>query len=111
MGSGAGVVEWFHDANVSRLNSSAEILKCDVTKSDGTLVSSNFVPFATPGRMDLPAAKVHVKAARSADGGFIAEVTAETLAMYVTLTTLAHGRFEDNAFLLHPPGRAVMFWP
>ena len=29
--------------------------------------------------------------------------------MYVTLTTLAHGRFEDNAFMLRPPGRSVPF--
>jgi len=39
----------------------------------------------------------------------VADVRCSAVAVFVTLTTLAHGRFEDNAFLLRPPGRKVAF--
>ena len=38
-------------------------------------------------------------------------VTADHVAMYVTLTTLAHGRFSDNAFLLDDGKATVQFIP
>merc|ERR1712046_250567 len=59
--------------------------------------------------MALKKAKVSVSARLGSDGSFVADVKTEAVAMYVTLTTLAHGRFEDNAFLLRPPGRRVKF--
>ena len=33
------------------------------------------------------------------------------VALYVVLTTLAHGRFSDNAMLVLPPGQTVLFYP
>ena len=36
---------------------------------------------------------------RTEGGGFAANVTVEAVAVYVLLSTLASGRFEDNAFL------------
>merc|ERR1712054_176078 len=56
-------------------------------------------------------ANVSVSAVALADGTIVADVKTEAVAMYVTLTTLAHGNFEDNSFLLLPPGRQIKFNP
>ena len=86
--------------------------------------------------MELGRSNLSVAAVRTSGGGLAARVTTEAVAMYVTLTTLQHGetthdmrqplrtvmsphrrssdwagRFEDNAFLLLPPGRTVGFVP
>ena len=47
-----------------------------------------------------------------ADGSVDIDVTADAVAMFVTLTTLADGRFSDNAFLIDGSGKAtVQFVP
>ena len=58
----------------------------------------------TWGNMVLSKAKVAFKvaSAASADGSVAITLTTDKVAVYVTLTTLANGRFSDNAFLLLP---------
>merc|ERR1719199_983841 len=77
--------------------------------SDGNVASSNTIPLSTPERMILSKSNVKVTAVSKNNGDMVAHVTSDSVAMYVTLTTLAHGRFEDNSFLLLPPGRDVKF--
>ena len=38
-------------------------------------------------------------------------LASSAVALFATLTTLAHGRFSDNAFLLLPVGKTVQFVP
>ena len=54
--------------------------------------------------MALPKANVKFTVATVAnvDGTVDITVTTDKVAVYVTLTTLANGRFSDNAFLLLP---------
>ena len=80
---------------------------------ENEVVSRNFVALATPGNMRLLPSNITVTATRVGTAGgshsFVADVRCSTVAVFVTLTTLAHGRFQDNAFLLRPPGRKVAF--
>lgn len=109
--AGAGVLQWFHSDEVAALNGSTHILESIVTSSDGSVASSNVIPFATPEKMMLAKSNVVVTAVTKENGDMVAHVTTDAVAMYVTLTTLAHGNFEDNSFLLVPPGRDVKFLP
>ena len=70
----------------------------------GSPVSSNLVLFAPPVYLSLPAANVAVavNSAPNADGTVDVTLTTDAPALFVTLTTLAQGRFSDNAFLLLP---------
>ena len=43
------------------------------------------------------------------DGTIDITLTTDNVAMYVVLTTRAHGRFSDNAFVLLPGQRVVQF--
>lgn len=106
--TGPGALDWFQSEAVGALDGRTHVLEA-IVEGDQEIVSSNLIPFVTPSDMQLGKASVAVSAARAEDGTFIARLTTETVAMYVTLTTLAHGRFEDNAFLLRPPGRQVKF--
>jgi len=111
LSAGAGAAEWMTLDKVAAIDGSKYILEAIVTDSHGTVQSSNVVPFATPEKMLLNKANVQVSTSQDDNGAFVAHVTTDAVAMYVTLTTLAHGRFEDNSFLLRPPGRAVKFIP
>lgn len=111
LAAGAGVLQWFHSDEVAKLNGSTHILESLITAGDGSVASLNTIPFATPEKMALPRSNVAVKAVAKENGDMVAHVSTDAVAMYVTLTTLAHGRFEDNSFLLLPPGRDVKFFP
>jgi hypothetical protein len=109
--AGAGALQWFQSDAVAAINGSTHVLQARVTGSDGSLMSLNTIPFATPEKMMLSKSNVAVSASTTSDGQMIAHVKTDAVAMYVTLTTLAHGRFEDNSFLVLPPGRDVKFYP
>merc|ERR1712100_854555 len=106
-----GVIEWFQSDDVAKLDGTANILESIVTDASGSVVSQNVIPFTTPEKMKLSKSNVAVKAVTGENGDMVAHVTTDAVAMYVTLTTLAHGHFEDNSFLLLPPGRDVKFIP
>jgi len=63
--------------------------------------------------MRLPQAHVRfsVAAAANADSSVDIHLTSDAFALYVTLTTLAQGRFEDNAFIMTPGPKTVRFFP
>jgi len=108
--AGAGVLQWFQSDEVAALTGFESAVEAVVTNTAGEMVSSNVIALATPEHMQLSKANVAVSASME-DGAIVASLTTDAVAMYVTLTTLAHGRFEDNAFLLLPPGRKVKFLP
>lgn len=111
--AGAGTVKFFEVSALAALDgSTTHVLEAIVL--DGTFgkqMSKSVVPFTTPEHMALQRAELSVSARLGPGGAFIADVTTKTAAMYVTLTSLAHGNFEDNAFLLRPPGLQVKFLP
>ena len=71
------------------------------------------VALTPPKDMALPAADVAfaVADAPNDDGSVDIAITASAVAMYATFTTLAHGRFSDNAILLLPGATTIQFIP
>ena len=49
--------------------------------------------------------------AANADGTIDIAVSSDKVALWVTLTTLAQGRFSDNAFLLPATTKTIQFVP
>eukprot|EP00051_Salpingoeca_urceolata_P023405 m.396250 g.396250 ORF g.396250 m.396250 type:complete len:1245 (+) comp20102_c1_seq16:524-4258(+) len=70
----------------------------DATK--GLVYCNNTLPLAPPASMRLPDAHVTVQATAGGDGVTVA--VTDGVALYVWLSTQAHGRFEDNGFALLP---------
>lgn len=66
------------------------------------VVSTAAVPLSTLGEMRLSDSGPAVVPLRIAPTTFVAQVSYTAAAMFVALTTLAHGRYEDNAVLLAP---------
>ena len=77
-------------------------------------MSDNIIPLTKPASMAVHNATVQlvVASATNADGSMDIGVSADHVAVFVTLTTRADGRFSDNAFLLLPStGATVQFVP
>eukprot|EP01052_Picozoa_sp_SAG31_P035331 SAG31_NODE_4248_length_3420_cov_1.946402_1_plen_379_part_00 len=90
----------------------AHVMEAIVTSSSNVIMSHNVIPLAKPYQMELLPSRAQVRAIISHAGDLFANVTVSAVAMYVTLTTVAHGRFADNAFLLAKPyTRLVRFIP
>ena len=74
------------------------------------VMSSHPVLFSEPKNLKLPAAHVTFTVGGDASKPIIT-VSTDHIALYVTLTTLAQGRFSDNAFLLLPGEVQIEFLP
>ncbi len=82
--------------------------------ADGALLAENFELLAAPYLLAFPAAaavSAAVAPAPSADGSVAVTLTASATALFVTLTTLAQGRFSDNAVILPPGASTLAFIP
>jgi len=77
------------------------------------LVSFNEIALTTPELMQLPEANVvwEVADAPNADGSIDILLSTDKAAVYVTLTTLAHGHFSDNAFAMKAGAGRLQFIP
>jgi beta-mannosidase len=83
-----------------------------IADATGTQVVDNFELLNVPSQYTLPAAQVTFAiGAPAADGTVPITLTASATALFVTLTTLAQGRFSDNALLLTPGATTVSFIP
>jgi len=87
-----------------------------VLDASGAAVDVNFQLLAPPYQLALPASSVTAAVAagvppRAGDGARAVTVTADATALYVTLTTLAQGRFEENFFFATAGSRTVWFIP
>ena len=113
MRAGAGVTQWFRLAQWDGLDARATALVATVADAGGATVSRNVVALTPPKDMALPAADVAfaVADAPNDDGSVDIAITASAVAMYATFTTLAHGRFSDNAILLLPGATTIQFIP
>ena len=119
MDAGAGTSLWW-TINVT-VNAAQEVLRVTVVASsepsqnlstpvargaNSSLLCDNTILFGPPVALHLPAAHVTFSngSSRSPDSGSLTSVPilvhTNTTALFVTLTSSAHGRFSDNAFLL-----------
>lgn len=111
MAAGPGVSERFQ-LDLGGVAGSTHLLLATVSQGKEN-ISANEILLAPPKDLALPAATVTaaVAAGANADGSVDVHLAASATALYVVLTTLAHGRFSDNAFAMVPGGRTVQFVP
>eukprot|EP01062_Namystynia_karyoxenos_P017405 TRINITY_DN163_c0_g1_i1.p1 TRINITY_DN163_c0_g1~~TRINITY_DN163_c0_g1_i1.p1 ORF type:complete len:1043 (+),score=341.75 TRINITY_DN163_c0_g1_i1:110-3130(+) len=112
LAAGAGVTQWL-PIDTSGVDTATEIVTAAVLDAAGATVSHNVATLTVPAAMKPPKATVTttVSPAVTADGTVSIEVEATGgVALYVVLTTAAHGRFSDNAFALNGK-RTVSFLP
>lgn len=83
-----------------------ELLGADVRRA-----SANVLPFQPPRAMRLAPAEVRVEVQEPRGEVVPLRLSANATALYVTLTTLAAGRFSDNALLLPVGESSVEFIP
>jgi len=113
--AGPGEAFWF--TIDPAIDGTAFVLRGAVTDAGagGAVVTDAFFPLLPPANWtSLPASPsvaFSVAEADNADGSVNVTVTSDAVAAFVTLTTLAQGRFSDNAFLLPPGARIVRFLP
>lgn len=98
---GSGASAWF-TIDSDSLSVNDTVLTADVTSSTGTLLSHNVLLLTPPKYLNLRKANflLTINPVANPDGTYDVTVTSDQIALYVTLTTLAHGRFSDNTFLL-----------
>jgi len=111
MPAGAGTIQWFDLG--SPVNGMQEMLLVTVTDATGAVMCDNPVAFAHPKNMTLPHATVKLSVGAQEMEGMPVPIllSSDHFALYVTLTTLAQGRFEDNAFVMLPGTRVINFLP
>lgn len=93
----AGASKW-SDVTLSAasaLNPATTVLLATISNSSNHTVHENLIPLTSPEKMRLPPANVTATVS-----GLTVRVSTDLPALWVVLTTAAHGRFEDNAFLL-----------
>lgn len=112
MPAGPGITQLFN-VNLTGIDGSHYILNAQVIDERGSVVSNNDIALLPPVNFTLPATTLSVSVANTAnpDGSVDVTVTTNAVSVYTTLTTLAQGRFDDNAFVLVPPSRTIRFVP
>jgi len=110
--AGAGASARF-EIDLSAFDGSTHLLIAECIDDSGAVLSTNEMLFAPPSQLQLPTAVVSagIAEAPNADGSIDVVVSASATALYVVLTSLAQGRFSDNAFALPPGTATVRFLP
>jgi hypothetical protein len=114
MKEGPGAIEWIGlapNATVPTGNDTAII--STVHDEEGGLISEHMVQLVRPKEIVVPVATLTLKVADSpnADGTIDIAVKSNKVALWVTLTTRAQGRFSNNAFFLPATTKTVQFIP
>jgi len=92
--------------------SNVSALISTVHGEEGELVSEHLVQLGRPN-ITVPKAKIShsISDVANSDGTIDIIVASDKVALWVTLTTLAQGRFSDNAFFLPATSKTVQFVP
>jgi len=122
---GAGVMTWFCLSGTSSCSTYETILSkygCTTTtcvlnvvvysNMTSAVISHHVLALAPPVNLTLSSTSISFAVAPNSLGG--ADITLTTtggVAAYAVLTTLAHGRFSDNAMFLLPGSTVVQFIP
>ncbi len=107
------MTQWFNINTTAFQPTACLLVATAVDAATGATASLNYVAYAVPGALVAPPAVVtaSVASAPNADGTVDVTLATDAPAAYVVLTTLAQGRFSDNAVLLLPPGGTLQFIP
>jgi hypothetical protein len=116
MAPGPAVIQWFSINPVPANQIASTVLLSQIWDTDGTTVlSNNVILLTTPGNMTglarNPTVSLTVAPSPSSDGSVAITVTTDKTLLYFTMTTLAAGRFNDNAVLLLPGTTTFNFIP
>ncbi len=91
------------------------VLTATVTSVGGLVLTENVIPLLPPaswtGLQRATVTAVVSPGAPGPNGELDILLTSDKTAAFVTLTTMAQGRFSDNAFLMLPGTRTVQFVP
>lgn len=98
---GPGALSWVYP-KASLPNASTTILIASLIDANGTSSDEHIVHLTAPVHIVVPMANVSALVASipNEDGSVNITVTSNTVALFVTLTSAAVGRFSDNSFLL-----------
>jgi len=110
--AGPGFKEIF-SINTTSMDLSRDVLVIEIQNQEGDVESHHINTLVLPQNMTkIPVPKsLSATAVKDGDKMYI-DVVSDTAALYVTLTTLAHGRFDDQAFLvLAGEKKRVEFYP
>jgi hypothetical protein len=109
---GPGAIAWFSPPAALPAGNTTTVVST-VTDEEGAVVSEHVLQLVTPEFIRVPdaALSLQVAAAANADGSIDVAVSSDRVALWVTLTTLAQGRFSDNAFFLPAGTKTVQFVP
>lgn len=108
--AGPGVIQWF-TAELPTGNTSSII--STVRNNNGAVLSEHMVQLVKPLALRVPVTKLSFKIsdAANSDGTIDIMVSSDKVALWVTLTSLAQGRFSENAFFLPATTRTIQFIP
>lgn len=109
--AGPGSAEWFDPGTMPNPNTTA--LVATILDENGMVASEHLMTLTLPKNLRVPAAKVtfEISADTNPDGTIDIHVTSDRVALWVTLTSGAQGRFSDNAFFLPATTKTVQFVP
>lgn len=109
---GPGAITWL-TPNATLPNATTTLLFASLTETGvGTAFDQHIVHLTAPLNLALPRATLTatVAAQPNADGSVDIAVSTDAVALFVTLTAGAPGRFSDNAFLLLPGAPLTIQW-
>jgi hypothetical protein len=109
---GPGAIEWFGPRGALPAGNDSALIST-VRDEGGAVVSEHMVQLATPEHINVPVAKLSLAIADrpNTDGSIDIGVTSDKVALWVTLTTRAAGRFSNNVFFLPATTKTVQFVP
>jgi len=110
MPAGLGANKFF---TLPAVNGSESIVHAVVTSKAGEVMNDNWIPMIEPKSMMLAKATVTFTISDDVNDDGSVDIVVETdeFALYVTLTTLAQGRFSDNALCMMPGKQTIQFLP
>jgi len=110
---GPGVMHWFSPPDNQMPNANTTVVISTVTDAEGVVVSEHMLQLEYPKFLQSPLATLSMSLAteENADGSMDITVSSDKVALFVTLTTRAQGRFSDNSFFLPATSKVIRFIP
>jgi hypothetical protein len=110
---GPGAVEWFPAELPPASQRNTTSVMSTVHDVTGAVLSEHMVLLLYPMHLRVPPARLafQIADAPNDDGTIDIAVSSDAVALWVTLTTRAQGRFSDNAFFLPATTKTLHFVP
>ena len=112
MAAGIAVTDFFALDNFDSINPNKTVLVAEVRDSNEAVHSNHVIALAPPANWEIQKATVNITSVNPSSNGASIVLKTNHVALYVTLTTLATGRFSTNAFIALPgESMTVQFIP